>query len=338
MKIYTKIIILTLSVFLITSSTFALENKEHETVSVLPVDKKMDILSEIIAAIVEKSSEPPINYFDYMQRYISTNWVELNYNLDAFFTNQQYDRKENKSSISFSYEAFYKENSPFRNLIDYRLITHFPRAGRKLGIVIQNVRDEVFESTNDNDHSSRATKNSVSTGVTYSDSDSPYWKNSFEIGIVFEVPLNPYAKYKISKTVETKIVTIDASQRFILYRQESFSEITQLLFSKQITTDISIGQDNALTWTYTDHIFVLRNSIGLVHRLNDICSLSYSTGANAFLSPKLDYYRYDAAVGYNQKIHNEYLLGNITVGAEFLEKNAYKMDRFISARMEVLFF
>ena len=86
------------------------------------------------------------SYIDETQKFISDFWVNLNYNLDTYFSDQVYNKKENKSRILAYYEIFKREGSPLQKLFDIKVKVHFPKLSKRLSITIEKERDEILES------------------------------------------------------------------------------------------------------------------------------------------------------------------------------------------------
>ena len=152
-----------------------------------------------------------------------------------------------------------------------------------------------------------------------------------------ELPLNPYAKFKIYNKTTTRFIDIYISQKFIFYRQDGFSEISQISFSKKFFSVFSISQNNSLSWSDDDKIFTLRNSLNINHTLTEKKSISFNIGATAPFSPKFEYTSYDTSIAYNQIMYKKWILGQVSVGGDFQKSNDFKMQNFILFRLEVLF-
>ena len=124
---------------------------------------------------------------------------------------------------------------------------------------------------------------------------------------------------------------------FIYYRQDYFQEYTSLSFSKKLRQNLSISQNNSLSWSDSDDKWFARNSLSLNHRINDKIGMNYSTGANASFTPSFHYTSYDASIGYHQLLYKDWFFGNLSIGADFLRSNDWQMTNFVVARTEVLF-
>ena len=301
------------------------------------------LISLPILAKTEKQKEKTLlnkslYYLDNTQRFISSNWLNLNYSIDSFLADEKYKKSQNKSMMMLSWEAFQKEGQKLENYFDFKIKVHFPKASKRLSVVIEKERDEIIESRNNTATQGQASKDSnYSAGVSYLLHQSPYWKTSLDTGIRLELPLNPYGKFRIYNAIDSKFVNIYMGQKFIAYRNEGFSEITQLSFSKKLSARFHLSQDNTLTWTDQDDIFILRNSLSLSHSIDKKQSIYYSAGANAYLSPTYYYYRYDVAVAYRRLLHKKWLYGNLSTGAEFLKDQNFDMECFVLGRLEMLF-
>jgi len=286
----------------------------------------------------QPSQSTTLRYIDNTQRFISDHWTGLNYNLDSYFSDQKYRRNQNKSRISAFYEVYKKEGEKIQKYYDIEAKVHFPKVSKKLSITVEKEWDEVTEARSSAANKGQATKDSsYAAGIDFLLYKSPYWKTSFNTGLKLLLPLDPYAKLKIYRGINTKFIDISAAQKFIYYRQDGVSEITQLSFFKQLSNKFSISLDNTLSWTDQDDIFVQRNALSLHHQIDDKKALSYSAGANAYLSPCFYYYSYDASISYRQQLYKKWLYGNLSVGADFSKSNNFDMINFILMRMEVLF-
>jgi len=147
-------------------STVNIKNTKPQT-KVVPKPKPLPVASKPKQLVPSQNSKPvltqakrsggevdPVNQFldnswnhlDYTQRFISTHWVDLNYNMDMYFSDEEYKRSQNKSKIVASYEVFAKEGKPLENYFDVSAKVHFPKVSERLSVTIEKERDEIAES------------------------------------------------------------------------------------------------------------------------------------------------------------------------------------------------
>lgn len=286
----------------------------------------------------KKSKKPQSSYIDDTQRFISDFWVGINYNMDSFFSDQEYNRKENKSRILAYYEVYKHESSKTQKLFDIKIKVHFPKLSKRLSVTVEKERDEILESRTNQASKSQATSRSDYTAsVNYEFSKTPLLNTKLSTGFRFTLPLDPFAKLKFYKDFQTKIIDIHFEQMFIFYRQDYLREYTQLSFSKKINDNLSISQTNTLSWTDSDDEFFMRNSLSLGQRIDDKKGLTYSIGANAEFDPTYYYNSYDASIGYHQRLYKDWFFGSLSVGTDFQRSSDWEMSHFFVVRTEVLF-
>ncbi len=293
--------------------------------------------------VVAKKTEPKkvvkkSSYIDDTQEFISSMWVNLNYNLDSYFSDQEYNKSENKSRILAYYEVFKKESSPMKKLFDIKIRVHFPKLSKRLSITIEKERDEILESRINEAQKNQATnQNQYNASVDYSFENIPFFETKLRTGFRFTLPLDPFAKLKFNKSFTSKYINIHFEQMFMYYRQDYFQEYTSLSFSKQLSDNWSISQSNSVSWSDSDDDWYARNTLNLNQRVNDKIGINYSVGANASFDPTYYYTSYDASIGYHQLLYKDWFFGNLSVGSEFSRSNDWKMTNFIVVRTEVLF-
>ncbi len=277
-------------------------------------------------------------YINRTHKFISSHWVDLNYDFDVYFSDNKYKRSKNKSKLVASYEVYKHEDSDFQNAFDFKIRIHLPNISKRLSIVFEKERDRIVESRSNTATRSQANdNNNYNAGVSYLVHKSKFWKTSFDTGIRLTLPLNPFAKFKAYHETKFSFINIYLGQEVIFYRHEGLRELTQIHFSKKINDKFHISQNNVLSWTDDTDDFVLRNALNLSHRIDHKRTLSYNTGANAYLSPSYYYYRYDASITYHRLLYKKWLYGNFSVGAEFNKKNDFEMKNFALIRFDVLF-
>ncbi|MBC7539554.1 MAG: hypothetical protein H7281_12090 [Bacteriovorax sp.] len=281
-------------------------------------------------------------------QFIATKWDQLNRSVDMFFTNQGSLTSENKSSI-FAYTSFTKsEGAKLITQYDFQLKFDLPNTTKKLKIVIEKQQDEISDVLSDNAVSNNKTitkdgKNFTKTethynaGVNYFLSQSKYFSSFLHFGIRLDLPLNPSLKLNMEKVFKTDYVNIGLLQKFILYRQEGFQEISQLSFNKKLNNIFQVDLINSLVWSDETDIFVLRNNFVLSQDLGNEKSLSYSIGANARFSPTFFYDSYDTSISYRQLLYNTWLYGTLAVGANFPKTDHFKDEKFVQIRIDVFF-
>lgn len=278
------------------------------------------------------------SYIDGTQRFISDFWVDLNYNMDTYFSDEIYDKKENKSRIIAFYEIFKKESLELREVFDIKIKFHLPKLSKRLSITIEKERDEILESRTSQATKGQAARDSkLSASLNYQLQNIPFFKTDVSSGFRFILPLDPFAKLKFFKDFQTQLMDIHFEQMFIYYRQDYFKEYSQLSFSKVFSDNFSYSQSNTLSWSDEDDTFVIRNNLSLNQRLDDRNSLTYSLGANAFLRPTYHYDSYDASIGYNKLLYEKWLFGFLSIGADFPRLKNWDMSNFVVLRTEILF-
>ena len=290
----------------------------------------------------QKEQSYTLALVDEAQRFISTQWTDLNYNTDMFFSNRGYRRSENKSMIMAYYAIYKKENFDPKYNFDLKIKVHLPSTTKRMKIVIEKERDEILESSSSTaviagDNEAAPTKSNYVAGLNYLLSTSPYYEMFLDFGMKILLPLDPFTKFRIQKNITTSFVNISAAQKLILYRQDGFQEVTQLSFSRKFNQTFQTEQTNSLSWEDKTDTFILRNSLALYQNIADEKTMSYGIGANARLSPVLFYYSYVCAITYRQLIHSSWLYASLTVGADFPKEHDFDMEKFIMGRVEVFF-
>ncbi|MBF0360639.1 MAG: hypothetical protein HQK49_06495 [Oligoflexia bacterium] len=294
-----------------------------------------------------QDSTPIINE---TQQAITNHWINLNYNLDLFFSEQPYAKSENKSLI-FAYYSFYKkEGQPVYYNSDIRASIHLPQTSQRLRIVIEKESDILNQQGNvasgpgpGQDSSARPDardnflKAHFIAGISYLLPKTDFVKIFVDTGMRLNLPLDPFAKLNIQKNIETKYINIFASQRFLLYRQDGFLEVTQLSFSKRWNAMFQSEQVNTLSWTDKYDLFFLRNNLSLQQIINERNSLFYIIGANADFTPTFFYSGYDTVINYRRLLYSDWLFMDFSIGADYPKSDKFKMQPFTLAKMQVFF-
>ncbi|MBT7609460.1 MAG: hypothetical protein HN576_06875 [Bacteriovoracaceae bacterium] len=290
------------------------------------------------------SSESPQNkksqvssYIDETQRFISIFWTDLNYNMDSFFSNQKYSKTENDGRISAYLDFYRKEGESLKTYFDISIKVDLPKLSHRLSITIEKERDDILESRSNQITNVQATKDSdYAASVNYLNL-SDLFNSELNVGIRFAIPLDPFVKYRIFKDLNFSWFDLHLEQKFIYFKQEYFSESTQIFFAKKISDSVILSQNNILSWSDSDDLFVLRDSLILSQKLSNKKSISYSVGANASFTPTFYYTGYDASLSYKQVLYKTWLYGSLGIGAEFLRTNEWGMTNFAVIRTEVFF-
>lgn len=270
----------------------------------------------------------------------------MNRTVDMFFTNQS--SGANDSSI-FVYTSFYKrEGEKIETDFDFQLKFDLPNTTKKLKIVIEKQQDDIANALSDTSapetkvntirgRVTRKVKDSYAASASYFLKQSKYFISSLRFGIRLDLPINPYVKLELQKDFRAKYVNMGVSQKFILYRQEGFQNVSQLSFNKKIGKNFQLDLINSLVWTDETDKFLARNNLVLYQDLGDERSLSYSLGANAKLSPAYYYDNYDVSLSYKQLLYANWLYGTFTAGADFPKADNFDDDKFVQIRFDIFF-
>gem|GEM_PF-784990 len=340
------------------------KKKAKKKTAKAPQEKTLEAKQTDIQKKKKKESEPSVakkvgegvkevwydswEFLDTTQRFISNQWVGLNYNMDVFFSNETASKNQNKSLILAYYGFYKKESESMVNNYDIRVRVHLPNTTKRMRIVIEKERNEILDSSSSEAGGLRNSTNSGNTarnvkdsrynaGLTYLWNEKSPVKTFVDTGLRILLPLDPFARLRFQSALNTKPVNIFASQNFILFRQDGFSEVTQLSFFRKWTANFQTELINSLVWTDKSDTFRERNNLVFYHQLDPRRSMSYSLGANAALSPTFYYDSYDFSINYRQLLHGNWLFGLFTVGADFPKSADWDMQKFAMARIEVFF-
>lgn len=279
-------------------------------------------------------------------KYIASRWRLLNYQVDAFFSNKEYNLQDNESSISAHALTFKKEGNKWRNEFNFKAKIHLPATTNNLKLVIEQDQDDIKKAMSDEhfeSDSSQAIKSPQNSNERYSAAVSYLLKNTREFtgtlkfGLRIDMPLNPSVKANFNKLIQLSKFSLELSQDFILYRQEGFSEITSANLSRTWSEKFRTDLVNTVAWSNKTSIFLLRNNFLAYYDLGDDKTLSYSLGANAKFKPVLHYDSYDTSLSYRQSIYDDWLYGSFTVGAEFLKSEEFRMENFVQLKLDMFF-
>lgn len=275
---------------------------------------------------------------DSTEKTIASEWRLFNRNVDSFFTNQPYRVNENQSTLSAYSNFYFKEGQKLQSIYDLEAKIDLPRTTKKLKLVIEKEKDEITKATTDeNVITNKNVPSKYSAGVNYFLSQSKYFTSLIHFGLRLEMPLNPSVKINLHKDIKTEYFDIGLFQKFILYRQEGFQEVSQVSFFKKWNEIFQSDFLNSLAWTDKTDLFILRNNFIIYQYVGHEKALNYSVGANAKLSPTFYYDSYDASISYRQLLYQNYLYGTFTLGADFPKTSGFSAEKFVQVRLEVFF-
>jgi hypothetical protein len=287
---------------------------------------------------IEKVFEKTIEYIDDTQEFTSSYWTSINHQVDMYFVNKKYDKSLNKSSINFSYDIYKKEGQKLLKTFDFRIKIHVPKISEEFKFVIEKEKNAIIQATTSESKQVQANQqNNYVASAHYLISDSKYYKSSVHSGIRLVVPLDPFIKFNFFKDINLSYVDIYLGQLFLFYKQDGFSEVTQMSFSKKITNKLSWAQNNTLAWKHQDNFLVLRNALGFFYQLTSTSETSYSVGANAKIKIGCySYYdNYDTAASYTRLLHSDWFYGTISIGADFPKEKEFEMEKFVLLRFQL---
>lgn len=287
-----------------------------------------------------------LDYVDETQNVVEESWRGLYYNIDSFFSDKRYKAEENKSKIMLYWIGYKKEGQPFKNTFDFALKVHLPKTTKRLSITLEKERDEILDATNS--YANRAatansrtgepaqpSENSYAAAASYILSDNPVYKTSFTTGLKLLLPLDPFAKLTFYNDHRWKYFHVGGEQKFIMYRQDGFSEFTRLTFGIPFSRDLYLSQNNVLAWKDETDAFSLRDDLALGYAIDDKKGISLSVGANAVLSPFTYYTGYDTSISYRHLLFRDWFYGSLTVGAEFPKSQNFKQTNFAQIRFDI---
>jgi hypothetical protein len=295
----------------------------------------------------QKVEGEELTFIDETQRFITNQWLGLNYNLDLFFTAKDYNQKQNKSLILGYYGFNKKESRVGIQDYDVKMRFHLPKASERMRIVLEKERDEILGSNNPdsptnlnpivntNDPNTPKSSDFVA-GVSYFAPKREVVKTFFDVGMKIKLPLDPYSKLQFQKTFELGFMNIFLYQGLFLYRQDGFQENSQISFSKKINSFFRIEQVNSLGWSDKLDKFSPRNNL-IFYYLIEQNSINLSFGANGQFSPQMIYTSYDVTLNFRKLSYKDWFYINYGVGAEYPKIKNFNSEYFAFIRTEIFF-
>jgi hypothetical protein len=288
--------------------------------------------------IAQKTAQNTLIYMDATQRFISDSWSGLNYGVDTFFSNQSYEKSKNKSHITVAFGYAKTERQDAKSFHDLRLRVDLPGLSKRMSATLEKERDRIAEVRNNEANQDQAIRESnFAAKINYTGAVDFLGQVDLSTGIRIDLPFNPFIKFNIKKDWKNSIIDVHIGQYLIHYFQESLRGFTRLTFAKKFNDSWSLHQDNTLSWERQDSEFILRDSLTLNHSISSNFAMLYTLGAKAKLSPTLYYNKYDYSLSFRRNLLRQWIFGALTFGSEFSKDFDWKMDHFVSARIELRF-
>ncbi len=292
----------------------------------------------------ERSWYHPIKVADNTQAYISKSWNKMNYGVDSFFANEDFEDEVNRSYIRINSAIQKQEGADLKYQYDFKFKLDFPHTKRKLKIILEKDNEDEnteglssINSTNQNSAEDALTETSYNAALRRILTESKKWIIYADTGMRLKLPLDPFIKLRVRRSFtynkfETKVI-----QKFYLYRQKGFGESTHLNFDYPFADIFHISFNNSFSWNdKTDNYSVL-NSLTFFKKLSDKRAISYNISSYGDGKPKIIYKTYTTSINYRQLIHKTWLYTQISTGAIFSKSRDFKMKKFVTVVFEVLF-
>lgn len=280
-------------------------------------------------------------------RLVATKWEQFNRSVDMFFTNEGSPKQENNSNVMIYSSFSKKEGQPVEQEFNFKLKIDLPNMTKNLKIVIEKQQDEISDVLTDNSVSNKTIsqsgkvtsakrKNNYVASINVLLKQSKEFASLLHFGIRLDLPLNPYTKLELQKSIKTKHMNINLGQSFFYYRQKGFQQISQVILNKKFNKKVQLDFINSLVWSEETDYLLFRNSFVLNHSLGHEKGLTYSVGTNTRFHP-YRYESFDTSLSYRQLMYKDWLYTTWTIGADFPKTYDYTMEKFIQFRIDLFF-
>ncbi|UJF16934.1 hypothetical protein L0B53_03050 [Vibrio sp. SS-MA-C1-2] len=289
--------------------------------------------------------ETTMDWIDDKQQLISQGVTSSASSLDRFIASSELeDDIENLSYFQIKVAQRFEHHESPSYISSFKLRLSLPNTKKRFKLVLDSdpddfkspesqQRDYDLGSSNIDDKQDNAT-----AALRFYGRESLRWKSSFDVGVKFKLPVNPFARVRVSRFHELNDNLVSqVKQRFFYYDQDGFGSKTEFnLFFKNQTESFWTATAQA-QFLDDENIWELYEGISYYQRPSDRYLIQYNLGFSQQSRPSFSPTDYWVSAEFYYRVYKKWLYLKVIPEITFPEKNNYDITPAITFQFDLFF-
>ena len=303
-----------------------------ETSTEINTDTVLDYIGD------HENKDEYFSYLDSPHENISSGLEYVSSGIDAFFSNEKFYRETTSSYIHYRIDTLFKEAGQHTMTGKLRIRVDLPITRKKLKLVFESDPIEPENSRQPVSNPSQETdKADYNLSLEAKPKKKRNWRISRSIGIKVRLPLDPYARIRITRDFPFDVWTLRVNETLYWFKSRGSGFDTYLDFERKVTDKVLFRASSAARWSDENDYFLLSQYFTIFHTLSDRRAISYYFGAFGQSQPEIYATDYIIGTSYRQRIHRDWLFYEIKPEVHYQKINGFEPEHKITFSLEAFF-
>lgn len=260
--------------------------------------------------------------------------------IDSFFAGDNYELLEHNSYLRLRLGARWEENDGLSEDGDVKVRLDLPSMKQRWNLFIENQLDEreTLDSTNREDEISPVSDDDSFYGGISRERDLEDWYLRPELGLRLRAPLDPFARLKARRQIETNSVWNGQFQQSIYYfHSDGFGTRVQFMFSRPAGEQFQFQVKSEAQWQDDTHNTDLAQVFTLQQQLAERSTLTYELGFLGETKPSARSTEHYFNLRYRQPLYKDKLYLDVIPAVNWPRDEGFEPEFSFTTRFEILF-
>ena len=291
------------------------------------------LLPEIVPDIAVETA-------DVTHEYVSEEFVNFVTHVDHFFGGERDFQESNQSVLQFDVSELILQGGTRQGQFNGRTKISLPSTEKRLHLLVEADPEKNASSTDAVNKPKTVDQinapQNVGVAARFEKAEESAWHYSSDIGIRTPLPLQPFARARVSYSLPIETSRIKLTQSAYVFSISGAGESTQLDLENQLNADAMFRATSTATWGDIAQNFDLTQSFSVYHTLDTKRATLYQASVIGSSHPKqVSDYVFSAA--YRQQLNRRWLYFEINPQIHFPKSAGYNFTPMLLLRLEVLF-
>lgn len=277
---------------------------------------------------------------DVSHDYVAEEFVNFVTNIDHFFGGERDFQENNQSVLQFDMSELMQQGGARQGQFNGRTKISLPSTEKRLHLLVEADPEKGASSTDALNKPKTVDQvnapQNVGVAARYEKAEESAWHYSTDIGIRTPLPLQPFARARVSYSIPIATSRIKLTQSAYVFSIAGAGESTQLDIENQFNPDALFRATSTATWGDIAQNFDLSQSFSVYHTIDSKHATLYQASVIGSSNPKqISDYVFSAA--YRQQLNRRWLYFEINPQLHFPKSSGYNFTPLLFLRLEVLF-
>lgn len=279
---------------------------------------------------------------DATREYFSQHFVRMITGLDRFFGDERNFQESNRSVFQLDLNEQMLAGGQRETTLSGRIKLHLPSTEHRLHLLLESDPEQntagpgVAQNQVQRIGPFRA-PGEYGLALRVEESEAQVWHTSTDIGVKLHVPLEPFARARVSLVVPMGEWRMKPAQSLYWFSQSGLGETTQLDFERPLALQTLFRATSSVTWLHQPQRFDLQQDFTVFHTLDEKRAVQYQVSLIGVSKPQS---RLDDAVMsvlYRRQLNRRWLFFEFNPQLHFRHSQSYDMDPLLWLRLQILF-